>query len=81
MATRASVVTHYRSMATRAVYSLQLKKHGYLGSVVILSTVKEAWLPGQRGNIVYSYYLDSVVTLSTVKEAWLPWQCGHIVYS
>ena len=43
-------------MAIRAVWShyLQLKKHGYLGSVVTLSTVKEAWLPGKCGHIVYS---------------------------
>ena len=50
------IVYSYRSMATMAVWShcLQLKKHGYQGSVVVLSTVKEAWLPGQYGHIVYS---------------------------
>ena len=36
-------------------HCLQLKKHGYQGSVVVLSTVKEAWLPGQCGHIIYSY--------------------------
>ena len=48
------IVYSLRSMATWEVWShyLQLKKHGYQGSVVTLSTVIEAWLPWQCGRIV-----------------------------